>query len=206
MDTKFQTSFIPKKDITQRTFRARPESISLALLVAIIIFILSFAAAAGVFFYKRMLISRTAGMNQSLIQAKNSFDPAFIEEVNNLNKRILSANKLLDAHTAVLPVFDLLENDTLATIKLDKFSYTLANDGSGALALSGQAKNFSSVALQSDIFGREKTIKNPVFSDLNTDQSGNVSFKFNATLDRSFISYRNSMAAAPAATPAAPGN
>jgi len=194
MDTKFQTSFIPKKNITQTVSRGRAEPISIALLVSIIIFILTLAAAGGVYFYKNMLVGRITAMNESLATAKNSFDPNFIEDLASLNKRILSANQILSAHTVVLPIFALLENEALATIKFDTLSYTLNADGSGALSMSGQAKNFSAVALQSDIFNQEKYIKNPVFSDLNPDQSGNISFKFSASLDPNLISYKNNLA------------
>lgn len=132
-------------------------------------------------------------MNVSLVAARNSFEPTFIDNANALNKRIEAAKKLLNSHTVVTPIFDFLENDTLATVKFDTFSYDLRDNGTSFLVISGQAKNFSSIALQSDIFGKEKFIKNPVFSDLNPDQNGNIVFKFNSSLDPTFVSYKNSL-------------
>ncbi|MSR78530.1 MAG: hypothetical protein EXS59_00045 [Candidatus Taylorbacteria bacterium] len=193
MDTKFQTSFIPKKSLTNEQSHPRSESVSIFLIISIIIFVLGLAAAGGVFAYKRILIKNIADMNVSLVAAKNSFEPTFIDNANALSKRIEAAKKLLTAHTVTTPIFDFLENDTLATVKFDTFSYDLRDNGGSFLVISGQAKNFSSIALQSDIFGKEKFIKNPVFSDLNPDQNGNIVFKFNSGLDPSFLSYKTNL-------------
>ena len=193
MDTKFQTSFIPKKALNETTGRPRPESVSIFFIIGVILFILALAAAGGVFGYKKILIKSITDMNSRLAQAKNAFEPEFINTANSLNKRIEASKKLLNAHTVTSSIFDLLENDTLASVKFDTFSYALSDNGVNTLALAGQAKNFSSIALQSDIFGQEKSIKNPVFSDLNPDQSGNIVFKFNASLDPSLVSYRKNL-------------
>ena len=190
MDTKFQTSFIPKKAVMD-TGRPRAASVSVFLIIAIILFIVSFAAAGGVFIYKKILIGQINDMNARLVEAKNSFEPTLIDTANALNSRIEGAKKLLAVHSAVSPVFDFLENDALSTVKFDSFSYQSKDGMAPILSLSGQAKDFTSVALQSDIFGQEKFIKNPVFSDLNPDTSGNVVFKFNASLDPSLVSYQS---------------
>ncbi len=193
MDTKFQTSFIPKKSLTNEQTRPHSDSVSIFLIISIIVFVLALATAGGVFAYKKILIKSIADMNVSLVAARNSFEPTFIDNANALNKRIEAAKKLLNSHTVVTPIFDFLENDTLATVKFDTFSYDLRDNGTSFLVISGQAKNFSSIALQSDIFGKEKFIKNPVFSDLNPDQNGNIVFKFNSSLDPTFVSYKNSL-------------
>ncbi|MBI2476468.1 MAG: hypothetical protein HYV67_04485 [Candidatus Taylorbacteria bacterium] len=199
MDTKFQTSFIPKKSLAQGLNYARPEAVSVTLLIAIILFMLTLAAAGGVFAYKKVLVGRINDMNARLAQARNSFEPDLIEQLNKLNKRIISANKIVASHTAVSPIFDLLENDTLATVRFNSFSYDLKDSGAASLTMTGEAVNFSSVALQSDIFGQEKHIKNPVFSDLNPNQSGNIVFKFSGAVDPALIAYKNSLVAPEAA-------
>ncbi|MDO8482959.1 MAG: hypothetical protein Q7S86_04040 [bacterium] len=195
MDTKFQTSFIPKKALNETTGRSRPESVSVFLIIGVIIFILGLAASGGVFAYKKILVKSIADMNGRLAQAKNSFEPESIEKWNRLNKRIEASKKLLTSHTVVSTVFDLLENATLATVKFNSFNYDLRDSGISSISLAGEAKNFSSVALQSDIFGQEKYIKTPVFSDLNPDQNGNIVFKFNASLDPNLVSYKKNLSA-----------
>lgn len=191
METRFQTSFIPKKSIPQKPVSSgRPETVSIFMIISIVVFILALASAGGVFAYKKILIESINTKNKAFIEAKNSFEPGFIEQLSRLNKRIESAKKILETHTAVLPIFDFLENTTLATVRFDKFSYTFGDTGAIDLSMTGVAKNFDAVALQSDIFGQEKRIKNPVFSDVNPDQKGNIAFKFSASIDPSFISYK----------------
>jgi hypothetical protein len=191
MDTKFQTSFIPKKAIISGTNRGQSKPVNILLVIAVMIFLLALSLAGGVFGYKKMLISRINGMNSDLSRAKNSFEPESIKKWNRLDQRIDSATKILSAHTAVSPIFDFLENDTLATVKFENFSYSLRDNGESSLTMTGRAKNFGSVALQSDIFGQEKYIKNPVFSNLNPDQTGDIVFNFTSTLDPALVSYKN---------------
>jgi len=192
MDTKFQTSFIPRKNPVDSTGRVG-SSMSIFLIVSIIIFVLTLSATAGVFAYRKVLIGRIDAVNTELVKAKNFFEPAFISSASVLNRRIEAAKQLLVAHTAVSPVFDLLESETLATIRFDSFNYELSDSAGATLRLGGQGKFFSSVALQSDIFGQEKSLKNSVFSDLNPDMSGNIVFKYSATLDPKLISYMNTL-------------
>ncbi|MES2087840.1 MAG: hypothetical protein V4467_02495 [Patescibacteria group bacterium] len=195
METRFQTSFIPKKTVPQRVGNGRPESVSVVMVVSVVIFLLTAASAGGVFAYKKILIERINSKNKQFVDAKNSFQPGFIEELNRLNKRIDSANTILAKHTAVSPIFDFLADTTLATVKFSKFSYGLDDLGDVSLSMTGLAKNFDAVALQSDLFGKEPRIKNPVFSDVNPDQKGNIAFKFSASLDPNFISYKSNLSA-----------
>lgn len=191
MDTKFQTSFIPKKTLTDSSRHG--SSMSIFLIVAIIVFILTLSMAAGVFAFRKILVSRIDIVDKELVKAKNFFEPSVINKTTVLSRRIEASKQLLAAHTAVSPIFEFLENQTLATIRFDSFNYDV-KDGAGAtLRLGGQGKYFSSVALQSDIFGQEKSFKNPVFSDLNPDQSGNIVFKFSATVDPKFTSYGSTL-------------
>jgi hypothetical protein len=196
MDTKFQTSFIPKKTAPASAGRPISGSVSPFMLGAIIIFVLTLAASGAVFAYRRILISSIGDMDRRLVEAKNSFEPDFINKVDRLNKRIEAAKKLIVAHKVVSPIFEVLENNTLATVRFNDFSYNLKDGGESSISLSGEAKNFSSVALQSDIFGKEKYIKSPAFSDLNPDSSGNIVFKFNASIDPALTSYQKNISLA----------
>lgn len=165
--------------------------VSLFFVIAIVIFIISLITALAVFSYKKILIDRIASMNAELSNAKNAFEPDLIDMLRKFSNRIEVAKKVVGNHSVVSPVFDLLENETLVGITFDNFKYEFRDGNASLLSMSGQSKNFNSVALQSDIFGQEKMIKNPVFSDLNLDLSGNVVFKFSASLDPSLTAYKN---------------
>ncbi|MCR4310979.1 MAG: hypothetical protein NUV54_00185 [Candidatus Taylorbacteria bacterium] len=195
MDTKFQTSFIPKKNLVVEKSHSRAENVSIFFIISVVLFIASLAAAGGVFAYKRILISSIDTKSVRLVEARNSFEPEFIDTANDLNKRIEAVKQLLSDHTVITPLFAFLEDSTLASIKFDEFSYDVRADGTSYVALSGQAKNYSAIALQSDIFGKEKFVKSPVFSGLNPDKNGNIVFKFDASLDPTFLSYKESLKA-----------
>lgn len=199
MDTKFQTSFIPKKPIAP-VFARRGDSVSVFLVISVVVFVLSLGAALGVFAYKKILIARIAEMDETLVRAKNAFEPDFVLKLSRFDKRVSASRELLSSHGALSPLFTLLENDALATVRFDSFSFTATAGEGGALAMTGRAKNFSSIALQSDVFGEERFIKNPVFSDLNPDQSGNIAFRFSATVDKPLLSFKNALPPSPKAT------
>ena len=193
METKFQTSFIPKKNAPQFVAPARTSSISIAMIVGIAVFIISLSAAGAVFAYKKILIKQIEAKSAELTAKKNELEPEFVEMASRLNKRIISAEKIIATHTIVSPVFQLLEDSTLGTVRFDNFTYNLSDDHSAGLSLAGQAKSFTAVALQSDIFNQDKRIKNPVFSDLNPNSKGNIVFKFNANILPEAINFRNSL-------------
>ena len=57
--------------------------------------------------------------------------------------------------------------------------------------MGGQARNYSYVALQSDILGNNKYVSQHIFSDLNLDGSGNVTFNLSAVINPSLLSYKS---------------
>jgi hypothetical protein len=62
--------------------------------------------------------------------------------------------------------------------------------------MSGQAKDFKTIALQANEFGKieyRDSIKEPVFSDLNLTADASVSFSFSAYVIPKFISYRDNI-------------
>lgn len=187
-----QTSFIPKKSVLPTTGSAlAPSSISIFLLVAIIIFIVTIALSLGVFFYQRYLVSEVVKKNASLVKSKNAFDTSSIEEIIKLSKRIEASKDILGKHTLLSPIFKALEEKTLANVRFSSFSYESKKGSDIFLSLKGEAKGFNAVALQSDVFGEDPLFKNPIFSDLSLDESGNVIFKFRAALDPKSLLYAN---------------
>ncbi len=55
--------------------------------------------------------------------------------------------------------------------------------------MNGTARSFNAVALQSDAFGKSSIFKDPIFSNLNLDQEGDVVFDFSAVIDPVRVSY-----------------
>ncbi|MEX2010205.1 MAG: hypothetical protein WD874_00140 [Parcubacteria group bacterium] len=200
MEPKFQSSFIPKGPIATPGKFSAPKTRSLFGTIAVFIFAVSVVMAIGVFGYERFLISRIGTMGEGLVEARSTIDTETIRELMRMDARILSTAGLLDKHTAITPLFEFLEANTLQNVRFTDFSYSTTDKGL-TLAMKGQARGYSAVALQSEMFNRSKFIKSPAFSDLDLDLKGNVTFSFSATLDPVFISYKTQLQGVVPVTP-----
>lgn len=192
MEPKFQSSFIPKGPVATANPLAaqytKPKTAIFGFL-ATVIFILTLAAAIGVFAYDRYLLSSIGTMGENLANARATLQPDTIQELVRVDRRILGTRQLLSRHTALSPFFDYLENATLRNMRFTEFKFTQTDKGLEVM-MKGQARSYSDVALQSEAFNKSKIFADPVFSDLELDAKGNVTFTFRALLDQAAVSYK----------------
>jgi hypothetical protein len=190
--TQQNTTFIPKQPLAPITPSAyRRHTISIATLVSVTVFAAAIILAGGVFAYKAYLGSALADKKASLQKASSAFEPSLIEELKRLDKRIEHSKAVLANHVALSSFFDLLQSATIQNVQFKSLNLTTIEDGKITISLNGIARSYGSVALQSDSFNKAKGLKNPVFSQLNLDPAGNVSFAINALLDPSVFTYSN---------------
>ena len=112
-------------------------------------------------------------------------------EPPNLSKQLL-AN-----HLAASEVFSIISKLTIAGVRFSSFDFTAAAKDSDGIkvTMKGVGNSFSAIAFQSDVFGQSqkygsnKVLKNPVLSDLSLDQNGNVGFVFTTTINPADLSY-----------------
>lgn len=192
MDPRFQSSFIPKKPIIAQQ-SSIPSTINLFALIATVIFMLALASSAGAFFYKKLLVTQIEDRETSFVRAQEAFEPALIQQVTRLDSRIETSKKLLASHVAVTPLFEAISRDTLRTVRFRDFSYTYASPNQITLQMKGQAQNYASVALQSDMFNSRTYLKNLAIGDMTLEPSGTVAFSVSATVDASLLSYSRSL-------------
>jgi hypothetical protein len=200
MDNNIQTSFIPKKPIVEDS-KISSSSVSLFLVVAIIIFLVSLSLMAWVTFTKTNLINQIKENKAIIEKNKGEFEAGTIESILRLDSRIKVVQSLIDNHVVVSPIFNFLEQRTLKSIRFKNFKFYnsgKAADGSDIVKveMSGQAKDFKTIALQANEFGKieyRDSIKEPVFSDLNLTADASVSFSFSAYVIPKFISYRDNI-------------
>jgi hypothetical protein len=194
MDQNFQTSFIPKKPIVEeRDTQTRP--VGFFVIVAIFILFAVLLGTGGVYFYKEVVTKSILEKETSLTLAKKDFEPSKISELQLLDKRLRSATEILSHHIAITPIFRVLSDLTMKTIRYTKFSYSFGNEKKAKISvkMSGQAVGYRSVALQSDLFATKEEGKNfidPVFSNLSLDDKGNVLFDLEFLVDPSFVDYK----------------
>lgn len=200
MESKISTSFIPKKNLNTAPMRDKGSSIGIVFLITLIIFISAIALAVSAFLYQQFLLQDIDRKKISLERARAAFDPNLIQELNRLDARIEASGNILEDHRAVSSLFDLLETITLKSISFDNFIYKTDEAGRASIIMDGRASSFSSVALQSDVFSDNKFIEEPIFSNLNLDNKGNVIFNFAAFVNPQLVSYRNFIPVVPVDT------
>ena len=157
---------------------------------ALIIFLAAVIASVGVFLYKQVTTQNLDEKKLQLEMARAAFEPALIKELALLDLRIQSAEEILDSHVALSAFFNLLEQSTLKSIQFNDFTYSVSDGGGMRIQMHGRGLSFSSVALQSDVFGKDPFIQNSIFSNLDLDDVGNVIFDFSASVDPTLVSYR----------------
>jgi|GEM_PF-184486 len=199
MPPQIQTSFIPKKPLVESA-PTRHARVGIFWVLVIILFIASLVAAGAAFAYQVVLQNSIQASNDSLTRAQAAYDPAAIASIIRLDNRLTQTKILLQNHIAPSAIFSFLETNTLGNVRFTDYAYTIDPNGAATLQLSGEALDFSSVALQSDAFGQSRDLKDVLFSDINVDPAtGHIVFKMSATVDSSLILYRNAFTVRPGA-------
>ncbi len=224
METKFQTSFIPKKPISSAIGgipSSSPRSHvsnSIFMTIATLLFILSLAGAGGVYAYKQYLIKAQVEYKQELVTRQKQFNTDLIEELKAQSVKIDLARKLLNEHTALSQIFDIIGRLTIENVRFLSFDASVPAQGSGdsgiKINLQGYGSSLSAVAFQSDVLGQleqyglRKIIKNPIVANPSVGTDNKVSFGLSATVDADSLSYEKmiSPSVAPASTSPATNN
>lgn len=212
------TSFIPREsfsggggnDRQQRRKKKSSDSdsgsqrgllftVSAAVLVAIIL------AAGGVFLYKAHLQSQLEDKRQELQQAQSAFEPDLIADLTRLETRLNSAQRLLDQHISYTPIFRIIENTTLASVQYTSLNITPAeNTGQQAnnqqslpqgatISIDGVARDYATVALQSEALSEHESVVNPILSNFNVNENGDVEFAVEFSVPPASIFYKNTI-------------
>jgi hypothetical protein len=205
METKFQTSFIPKKPLTpQNTTSHAPTSTSILMLFAMIVFIGSLVWGGYAFFGPTYYAKVQEQYKKDLADNEKRFNAPLIQELSRANAKIEIAKQLLKGHLAVSEAISIISGLTAEKVRFATFEFIAPdtfgknpghNDGSYKIKMKGYADGFNSIAFQSDVFGKSdkygtnKVVKNPILSDLAVDESGEVGFNFSADLAFPDISY-----------------
>ncbi|MFA5652137.1 MAG: hypothetical protein WC933_02130 [Candidatus Paceibacterota bacterium] len=203
METKYQTSFIPKKPVTT-TGSIKSGGMSLFLLVSVIIFLVSLGLAGYVFIEKQLLVKDIAA-NQKIIEDNRGSlvsESNTIEDFVSLNSRINVASSLLSKHIAVSPIFsNFIQQGTLKSVRFKNFSFNSSSkDTSGlnrtTIQMSGVARDWETVASQADEFGKpewKRIISEPKISNLTLNNDGSISFSFTSFITQEALIYGNSI-------------
>jgi len=198
MDPQIPTSFIPKRPINSAIVQEHSSSraVGLLSLITVVVLIATIISFAGVYLYEQSLVGQKAKLEQSINDARNGIGTDFLTDMKRLNARISGVKSLLQNHLVVSPIFAALEATTLRSVQYKSFTYEFRTDATSKaqlvqVSLTGSAKNYSTIALQSDAFSQSPLIKNPVFSGLTVDdKTSTVAFKLTFDVSPTDLSYQ----------------
>ena len=209
MDTKFQTSFIPKKPITVQEVGVRG-SLSIFVLISVILFLISAGGAVGVILWKQQLLVEQETLKTNLEERKKQFDFELIDKLKRKNTKIDIAKKLLDSHMSSLDIFSIIENITVINVRYKNFTFTAPETAkeNAMIKMSGEAKDYPTIAYQSDVLAKYPYIKNGLLSGVTLQKNGFVSFEFSGEISPSDVLYKKAFqpVVTPSASPVVPAS
>lgn len=202
MPPQMPTSFIPKRPVSTEPVQAPHSNRAVGLLsfLAVLIVVATAASYGGVYLYEKQLMVQKEKTEKLIKEARNEIGTEFLSEMKTLSNRIEGVKAAIDRHIVVTPIFAALEQTTLRSIQYKNFSYAFTTDPVTAqpsveVTLSGVAKSYATIALQSDSFIQNTLIKNPVFSNLTVDdKTSAVNFKLVFMVNPSALSYETFIA------------
>lgn len=191
MEDRVKTSFIPKASLNTKQQKSPKSNTTLNVfnLLGVVILVAAIVVSIGVFLLEQFTIQSIENKKESLERARAAFQPATIKELSRLDSRLQVGSQLLSSHIAPSKLFDVIEEETLSSVRFRDFSMSEAGAGRLAITMGGEAQSFNAVALQSDRFGANDLFSEVIFSNLNIDASGNVVFNFSAAVDKDEILY-----------------
>lgn len=190
-----RTSFIPKQNTGSATGGGRRRRrLNLFSFFAVVVFLGTLTLSVGVFFYKQYSENQLGVNKQQLANSRSSFQQGDIESIRELDRRLRTAEELLDSHVAVSKIFDALEERTLSAVQLDGLRYERFESGNIQILTTGSAPRFNTVALQEFQFGDEALFDAVTFSDINVVSGGDgeddrIVFSVSALLNGNLVLY-----------------
>lgn len=179
------TSFVPKQALD--VSRKKQGGDNLFLLIALVILGVSVVTAGAVFGYLKYLESAVTLKNAALVEARTSINEERVEEYLRLKERFESGKDMIANHTTISRFFSLLEDSTLQNVRFDDLKLEVAEDRTARIELSGVARNFNTLAAQSNAIAAEKQFKRSIFSGIDLNTNGTVGFTLTAELEPSVV-------------------
>jgi|JI10StandDraft_1071094.scaffolds.fasta_scaffold596473_2 hypothetical protein len=184
------TSFVPKMPV-RTVAKASTSSFNLIGLIGVLFLIVALLGSAGVYAYGKYLDNAISVKGEEIKAAIAGVNSSTVEDFITLRNRFSAGKNLLESHIAFSQFLDVLEKATLQNVRFTSLRYVMEDNNVITVSMSGTAKSFNALAVESNTFAREPYIKGAIFSDITTQLDGTVTFSVNAKLDPELITMVN---------------
>ncbi len=181
------TSFVPRQQAPEQPKRQYSRANNILAVIAYAILFIAFIASAATYAYAQYLTHSLDAKSQALVAAQASVDESQVQNFIQLRDRLSSAQSLLTNHVTLSTLFDALESVTIQSVQFTTLKVSVAADRSAQIDIDGLAKNFNSLAVQSNAFSTQKGIKQAIFSGINADKDSGITFHLAAIADQSLV-------------------
>lgn len=198
METKFQTSFIPRKPLPNTAgiaaavpHRSSAGTSSMFMILAVLVFIASLLSVGGSFAWKQYLLARQETYKADLVIREKQFNLSVISHLKVQSTKISLARRLISNHIPASQIFSVLSIVTSDNIRFTSMGLRASSGiySPYTLELEGYGRDYATVAFQADVLNKlealslNTVIRNPIISDPTLNQNGTVSFALNAEVD-----------------------
>lgn len=187
MAPNFQSSFIPKEPTTSEVFKSKKTSL-IGILAASLFFI-SIISAVGLYIYKGIVKNDIQSLQSQLSEDEKNIDKKTINEMSKFSKKLDITKSIVAKHQVISQFLDSLASSTVSSVQFTNFSYSNIDEGKLIVNVKGVATSYASVALQENIFSKNKYFKSTSFSNLTLTDKGSVSFNLVAMVDPQISTY-----------------
>jgi hypothetical protein len=192
-----QSSFIPKDGSFKKP--RRESMMGILMLVSLVVLGLSLLLFAGSYGYWYLLDRQVnapcdgeggaCGLKATVDNIKHELDLKQIVRYNRLDKKMKVAQGLIDGHTTLVPLFDVLERLTIHNVRYNKFS---VEDGA-TVTIEGTAREYEDLAAQLRVYKDSNSIKEAVFSGLGLDDDSLITFKLQLVPVSSLLTFSTNL-------------
>lgn len=153
------TSFIPKNSNRVRKPRTN-KRIYIFSYITYVLFFGTLLTMLGAYLYSVQVEKNLEGQKQQLASKHETFSDAEIAYVQDLEKRLLVAERLVNESSAPSRLFDALESVIADTVAVVEFTYEREANNNFVLTFAGAMNEFDSAAFQRDLFAAAPALAN----------------------------------------------
>lgn len=199
MEPKFNTSFIPKKSLqdvgggTGGRYVGRRDVYGPGFFLSLFLFLIAIVATVGLFAYSKITEDSIDEKIGILEGKKGLFNSAEIRDLIRADAQLKNATKVVNEHVVVSELFTLLEKITLKRVQYTGLVYEGFPTETALVSISGLAKNFQDVALQTEQYRLDNNLRSPIVKELERldaeGEEGDVNFTVDVLAQVDLLSF-----------------